>query len=219
MTQEELDALMNADDSDLDSATTEEAPKKEEKPKKEEEAPAPPPPPPSSDNKMVDQLDDVTRESEQHAVEMFDSIEVISQAMMDMEAVLSEDAPKVINNNIDIFEKLIKSFPQVTPFFEAKKANENLLGIFNDLVESLQSNSDELMMIMDKMQYQDIHRQKIERVVNIMRSLAMYMNHLFSSSRDDSTRTSSAKHIPGDNATEDLVDNTDIEALLASFGK
>jgi len=68
------------------------------------------------------------------------------------------------------------------------------------------------------MQFQDIHRQKIERVINIMRSLANYMNHLFSSSTDDSQRVSSAKHIPGDD-TADLVADDDIEALINSFGQ
>jgi hypothetical protein len=73
------------------------------------------------------------------------------------------------------------------------------------------------MMIMDKMQYQDIHRQKIERVINVMRQLSIYMNHLFSSSVDDSKRVSSAKHIEGDER-DDLVQEDDIEALIASFG-
>jgi len=67
------------------------------------------------------------------------------------------------------------------------------------------------------MQYQDIHRQKIERVINVMRQLSIYMNHLFSSSIDDSKRVASAKHIEGDKR-DDLVKEDDIEALIASFG-
>jgi chemotaxis regulatin CheY-phosphate phosphatase CheZ len=75
------------------------------------------------------------------------------------------------------------------------------------------------MNIMDIMQYQDIHRQKIERVINVMRALSTYMNHLFSGKIDDAKRVSSAVHIHGDTSTEDIVSSDDIEALLASFGQ
>jgi hypothetical protein len=223
MTQEELDALMSGDDTNLDSLKDEVVEETDNKKKKntteaEDEAPPAPPPPPTNDNKMVDQLDDVTRESEQKAVEIFDSIENISEAMMDIEAKLADDIPTIINKNIELFSKLEINFPQVTPFSEAKKDNEKLIILLEELVEAVQVNTDEITMIMDKMQYQDIHRQKIERVVNIMRSLALYMNHLFSSERDDATRTSSAKHIPGDEGTANVVSNDDIEALLANFG-
>ena len=69
------------------------------------------------------------------------------------------------------------------------------------------------------MQYQDIHRQKIERVINVMRALSGYMNALFEGRIDDDARVSSATHLPGDTSTEDVVNNDDIEALLASFGQ
>ena len=74
------------------------------------------------------------------------------------------------------------------------------------------------MNIMDIMQYQDIHRQKIERVINVMRALSTYMNHLFAGKIDDSKRVTSAVHLPGDTTTENVVSNEDIEALLASLG-
>ena len=70
---------------------------------------------------------------------------------------------------------------------------------------------------MDIMQYQDIHRQKIERVINVMRALAQYMNSLFEGKIDDSKRVSSAVYIAGDNK-EDIASDDDIEALIASFG-
>jgi chemotaxis regulatin CheY-phosphate phosphatase CheZ len=73
------------------------------------------------------------------------------------------------------------------------------------------------MLAMDGMQFQDIHRQKIERVINIIRNLSNYMNSLLESRMDDSKRVSSAKHIAGDQSTEDLVDNDDIADLLEAF--
>ena len=50
----------------------------------------------------------------------------------------------------------------------------------------LQDSGDSIMNVMGIMQYQDIHRQKIERVINVMRSLANYINFLFESKIDDS---------------------------------
>ena len=78
---------------------------------------------------------------------------------------------------------------------------------------------DEIMMAMDIMQYQDIHRQKIERVINVMRALSKYISLLFEGSVDDKNRVGSAVHIEGDEGTEDLVTSEDIEAIIESLGK
>jgi chemotaxis regulatin CheY-phosphate phosphatase CheZ len=73
------------------------------------------------------------------------------------------------------------------------------------------------MMAMDIMQFQDIHRQKIERVINIMRELLKYMNRIFEGKIDDAKRVSSARHLHGDN-TKDLVEGEDdLDALIAQF--
>jgi len=66
------------------------------------------------------------------------------------------------------------------------------------------------------MQYQDIHRQKIERVINIMRALIKYMNKLFEGKVSDEERVKSATYIPGDN--KEVVSDEDIEELLKQFG-
>lgn len=87
-----------------------------------------------------------------------------------------------------------------------------------EIVGNLQSGQDEVMMAMDAMQYQDIHRQKIERVINVMRALSRYMSSLFEGKIDDKKRVSSAVHIEGD-STADVVSNDDIEALIASLGQ
>jgi len=88
----------------------------------------------------------------------------------------------------------------------------------DELIESAQNANDQTMVAMDIMQYQDIHRQKIERVINVMRALSGYMNSLFEGKIADEKRVSSAVHIQGDTSTEDVVDEEDIEALIAAFG-
>jgi len=234
MTQEELDALMNGD-IDMDEVYEESEPAAPEKPKDETPVNEPsiendpdkyrvsamnswPPPPPTDDNKMVHQLDDVTKESEQKASEIFDLIEGISNDLgkgeKDIKVIRA-----VIDSNIELFTTLSAKFPHVSAFQtqleKNSEAKENLEGI----LEILQNGGDTIMNIMDIMQYQDIHRQKIERVINVMRALSTYMNHLFAGKIDDSKRVSSAVHIHGDTTTEDVVSSDDIEALLASFGQ
>lgn len=234
MTQEELDALMNStEDLDLDSVEeTEIKPETEyedeEKNKQIVDAMingdykaradmAWPPPPPSKERKVVHQLDDVTRDSEIKATEMMEKLEIINDffANSENELCVISDA---LNKNIEIFEKLNAKFPNVVSFKEAIETNNNAKNIIDEITGCLQTGQDEVMMAMDAMQYQDIHRQKIERVINVMRALSRYMSSLFEGKIDDEKRVGSAVHIEGDTTT-DVVSNDDIEALIASLGK
>lgn len=235
MTQEELDALMNGD-IDLDEGGFAEAeavespvtsaeplsddPYNELDPDKYRVSAMHswPPPPPTDDNKMVHQLDDVTKESEQKATEIFDLIEGISNDLgkgeKDIKALQA-----IAQSNIELFTTLSTKFPHIEAFKTQLAENEKASKSLKDVLEMLRNGGDTIMNIMDIMQYQDIHRQKIERVINVMRALSTYMNHLFAGKIDDSKRVSSAVHLPGDSTTEDVVSSEDIEALLASFGQ
>ena len=227
MTQEELDALMS-EDVDLDEIAEPEEPATQEASTEEGyEASAEdykvsathnwPPPPPTDDNKMVNQLDDVTKESEEKASEIFDHIEKIGDDLMEAEGTLA-GALETLQSNVDLFENLGAKFPEVDTFKAQLEKNQVAKDTVEQHIQSLQDHGDTIMNIMDIMQYQDIHRQKIERVINVMRALSSYMNQLFSGRIDDDKRVASARHLPGDNA-EDVVSSDDIEALLASFEK
>jgi len=126
---------------------------------------------------------------------------------------------KLIETNITLFETLVTKFPKIDQFQKALDDNKGMKDRVEDLLMNAQMAEDEIMMTMDIMQYQDIHRQKIERVINVMRALSKYMSALFEGSKDDSKRVSSAVHIHGDSTTEDVVSSEDIEALIASLGK
>ena len=177
-----------------------------------------PPPPPTEDHKMVHQLDDVTRDSEEKATQMFDKLETINNFFMDAESD-SNSLKEAINSNVELFTTLSEKFPNIAAFSEALEKNNSLLGTIDNIIGNLQMGQDEIMMAMDMMQYQDIHRQKIERVINVMRALSKYMNTLFEGRIDDDKRVGSAVHIAGDTTTENLVSNDDIEALIESLGK
>ncbi len=228
MTQEELDALMSGG-VDMDEISDEEETQgddsSEDLDEKQEEAEdvltasieaAELPLPATDENKMVHQLDDVTKESEEKASEIFDIIDGISNDLMEKEETLSEIV-KVLNANVDLFTTLSTKFPDIETFKTQLKINEDALEKSSEVIESLQNSGDAIMSVMDIMQYQDIHRQKIERVVNVMRSLSRYMSTLFEGKIEDEKRVSSATHIVGD-THNDLASTDDIEALLEQFG-
>jgi signal recognition particle GTPase len=226
MTQEELDALMNGDLDAMDEEmeVAQETSKQEEVSKEEDEeygrveaTKTWPPPPPSDDNKVVHQLDDVTKESEEKANEILEEVEKLGDMFMNTEENLNT-IKEVIESNIELFKKLSVKFPSIKTFNEQKEKNEALLEIIEDSLNMMMDGNDATMDIMDKMQFQDIHRQKIERVINVMRALSNYMNALFAGKIDDTKRVGSATHIHGDTTTEDVVNEDDIEALLAQFG-
>ncbi|MDD2790157.1 MAG: chemotaxis protein [Sulfurimonas sp.] len=226
MTQEELDALMSGDIDDMDMAEDESSHEDlessfdeevEEDLVKNEKDSDNNPPLPTDENKMVHQLDDVTKESEEKATQIFDIIDTISNELMEKE----EHANRVIDvleSNIALFETLSAKFPDVQAFKTQLEKNEKALQDAKDGLETLQTSGESIMSVMDIMQYQDIHRQKIERVINVMRALSKYMNTLFEGKVDDAKRVSSAKHISGDTRS-DLASTDDIEALLAQFGQ
>jgi hypothetical protein len=222
MTQEELDALMNEDIESVElDETVEETPREEMdlNPDPEEfrvdAASNWPPPPPTSEHQMVHQLDEVTEDSEKKAGEVFDILEAISSEGDTIESGVSS-VKNSLSSIEDTFKMLNEKFPNIEAF---KTELENINTIQTQLEEvtgSAQNVVDQTMMAMDVMQYQDIHRQKIERVINVMRALSHYMNSLFAGKKDDDKRVGSAKHLEGDSA--DIVGEEDIEALIASFG-
>ncbi|NPA66310.1 MAG: chemotaxis protein [Epsilonproteobacteria bacterium] len=225
MTQEELDALMNGDLDEMDEEIDEHGSNEETEEKSIDEAEygrveptkAWPPPPPNEDNKVVHQLDDVTKESEEKANEILEEVEKLGDAFMNTEENLNA-IKEVVESNVELFEKLHTKFPTVETFAIQLEKNKEIIEKIEDSINAMMDGNDATMDIMDKMQFQDIHRQKIERVINVMRALSNYMNALFAGKVDDAKRVSSATHIHGDTTTEDVVNEDDIEALLAQFG-
>lgn len=233
MTQEELDALLNENvlDAVEDKATNEEkeAETKEDKIESEstqgvktedfhiDSEASWPPPPPTTEHKVVHQLDDVTRDSEVKATETFDKLELINNAGMDIEEGLAK-IDKFIKSQEAMLQKLHQKFPDFHTFSQQLEEVAEVKSVMETLSNASQDISNASLEAMDIMQYQDIHRQKIERVINVMRALSRYMSSLFEGKVDDAKRVSSAVHIQGDN-TENVVNEEDIEALIANFGK
>ncbi len=244
MTQEELDALMNGGDlENLEALEAKEGAKeaKEEAKEKEEVKESKesssqkmtvkkedaekygkispnewPPPPPTEEHKVVHQLDDVTRDSEVKATQIFDQLDLIGASAEKISKMVKK-IQEPLQKHQEIFDNLHSHFPNVESFKTALNEQQEILNALKSIEEEASNCSDSSMQAMDIMQFQDIHRQKIERVVNVMRALSQYMNSLFEGKIDDSKRVSSATFITGDD-DKDLASADDIEALIASFG-
>ncbi|MEJ8621750.1 chemotaxis protein [Helicobacter pylori] len=244
MTQEELDALMNGGGLENLEAleAKEEVKEKEEKAKEKEEVKESkesssekmtvkkedaekygkispnewPPPPPTEEHKVVHQLDDVTRDSEVKATQIFDQLDLIGTSAEKISKMVKK-IQEPLQKHQEIFDNLHGHFPNVESFKTALNEQQEILNALKSIEEEATNCSDSSMQAMDIMQFQDIHRQKIERVVNVMRALSQYMNSLFEGKIDDSKRVSSATFITGDD-DKDLASADDIEALIASFG-
>lgn len=241
MTQEELDALMNGGDlENLEALEAKEETKEEAKEKEEfkeskesssqkmtvkkEDAEkygkiSPnewPPPPPTEEHKVVHQLDDVTRDSEVKATQIFDQLDLIGTSAEKI-AKMVKKIQEPLQKHQEIFDNLHGHFPNIESFKTALNEQQEILNALKSIEEEAANCSDSSMQAMDIMQFQDIHRQKIERVVNVMRALSQYINSLFEGKIDDSKRVSSATFITGDD-DKDLASADDIEALIASFG-
>lgn len=222
MTQEELDALMaqeldlDADDPVADDSAETIADEGLEKSSLEDEAITPPPA--TKEHQVVHQLDDVTRDSEEKASEIFDALDsVMNNIDGSMEALSKIEA--IASEFEELFTTLSQKFPGIARFEKAKAQAQEIGSLTAEVDDMLQSANDQILGAMDTMQYQDIHRQKIERVINIMRALSRYMSALFEGSIEDEKRVKSARHIEGDTGTDEVISNDDIEALIAQFGK
>ena len=232
MTQEELNELIlgNFDEADIKSEKS--ADSSDDKPAKDEKNSANPlaeevsvnegnldpnhyrvsadeqwpPPPPITDHKVVVK-----------ATQVFDQLEMISNNM-DLVTKESKKIKDFLVAQKELFEKLSTQFPKIATFKTSLDSCNEVLKQINEIVEKSNESADAVLQAMDIMQYQDIHRQKIERVVNIMRTLAKYLNAMFDADIDDSKRVSSATYIEGDKK-DDLADSAEIEKLIADLGK
>lgn len=215
MTQEELDALLDDDTSEAPALNPQDSTIEGGEDFRISHELSWPPPPPTTEHKVVHQLDDVTRDSEVKAVETFDKLEIMSNAASDIETAINKLNAFFASQN-ELLSKMQERFPDIKVFSEQLKSLEGAKEALSGVETAAHAITDASLEAMDIMQYQDIHRQKIERVINVMRALSRYMSSLFEGKMEDSKRVGSAIHIDGD--PSEIVSDTDIESLISNFG-
>jgi len=165
--------------------------------------------------KVVEQLSAVANDSEEKITKIFDVLSYI----MDENVVVqknAKDLEEFVAKQTVLLETLTKKFPNIELFKNNLELAKSLQGKGDEISAKVDLENTELFAAMELMQFNDINRQKIERVMSVIRKLANYLNGIF---EDDGSHAevAVAKHIHGDENNA-LVGDEDMDALIAEFG-
>ncbi|WP_321470162.1 hypothetical protein [Halarcobacter sp.] len=173
--------------------------------------------PVDEDTKVVNQLSAVANDSEEKATKIFDVLSNI----LDYNNAIQNDV-KALNEfnekQVLMLNSLSVKFPNIEIFKQNLEHANQMSEYINDVNSKLNDGNTEIFQAMELMQYHDINRQKIERVMSVIRKLTVYLNNLFED-QGNHQEVAVAKHISGDKNTEDLMANDDLEALISEFNK
>ena len=185
----------------------------------EESTPAPTddtkyPLPIENEHKVVNQLNEVAEDSEEKASQVFDVLSFILDENNEIQKY-NKSMGLFVEKQIELLESLGNKFPNIDIFSENLELAKNVLGESKELSNRVDGENNKVFEAMELMQYHDINRQKIERVMAVIKSLSTYLNGIF---QDDSDKPEIqiAKHISGDGSS--TVGADDLEALITEFG-
>ena len=121
-----------------------------------------------------------------------------------------------VAKQIVLLDSLSKKFPNISSFKTNLDLAQSLQKTPTDIIDRTNAENAKLFEAMELMQFHDINRQKIERVMAVIKKLSTYLNNLFEDDTDYHD-VATAKHIHGDE-NSNLVDEQDLDALIAEFG-
>ena len=171
--------------------------------------------PAENDTKVVSQLSQVANDSEEKVSQIFDVLSLTLDNNSDMRKRVKEYEEFVLSQN-KLLSSLSNKFPKIELFKQQLEKVKSFESSLKDLKTSIDEVDMHIFQGMELMQFNDINRQKIERVMSVIRKLSIYLNNLF---EDDNPRElPMAKHIHGDQDTQDLVGD-DLDKLIAEFNK
>lgn len=171
--------------------------------------------PAESDTKVVTQLSQVANDSEEKVSQIFDVLSLGLDNNNELRKAFKE-YDSFITAETNLLVSLNNKFPNIKIFDEHLKNVHTVKDSLEKLKALLNDEDMHIFQGMELMQFNDINRQKIERVMSVIRKLSIYLNNLF---EDDGKTTNlpMAKHIHGDE-TEDLVGD-DLDKLIAEFSQ
>ncbi|MFW3346228.1 hypothetical protein [Aliarcobacter butzleri] len=171
--------------------------------------------PAESDTKVVTQLSQVANDSEEKVSQIFDVLSLGLDNNNELRKAFKE-YDSFITAETNLLVSLNNKFPNIKIFDEHLKNIHTVKDSIEKLKALLDDEDMHIFQGMELMQFNDINRQKIERVMSVIRKLSIYLNNLF---EDDGKTTNlpMAKHIHGDE-TEDLV-GEDLDKLIAEFSQ
>lgn len=170
--------------------------------------------PVEKEHQVVNQLNEVAEDSEEKASQIFDVLSFILDENSEVEKQ-NKNMKVFIEKQVELLESLGNKFPNITLFKENLELSKAALESSKELGKRVNSENNKVFEAMELMQYHDINRQKIERVMSVIKKLSTYLNGIF---EDDSGKAEVqiAKHISGD--ANDTMGGDDLEALISEFG-
>jgi len=167
----------------------------------------------ANEHKVVNQLNEVAEDSEEKASQIFDVLSFILDENGEIDKYNKQMA-EFISDQEQLLESLSEKFPKIDVFKENLETAKNLSEVTENLATRVNDENNKIFEAMELMQYHDINRQKIERVMAVIKKLTNYLNGIF---EDNSGKpeVQIAQHISGDSA--DTVDAEDIESLISEF--
>ena len=171
------------------------------------------PSPAEKDTKVVSQLNQVAKDSEEKVSQIFDVLSLTLDNNDELRASL-KSMETFITSQTSLLESLNTKFPNIEIFTEYLNNIKIVSATLNELKQKSNDEDKQIFQAMELMQFNDINRQKIERVMSVIKKLSKYLNNLF---EDDGTSSNVAvaKHIHGDHSSDLAGD--DLDKLISEF--
>ena len=169
--------------------------------------------PVEKEHKVVNQLNEVAEDSEEKASQIFDILSFILDENAEIVKFI-EFQEDFISKQQSLLNSLDSKFPSIDIFKANLETCQKSLEMIEDYKVRLDGENNKIFEAMEIMQFHDINRQKIERVMSVIKKLTNYLNGIF---EDDSGKpeVQIAKHISGDSAS--TVSDDDLESLIGEF--
>ena len=169
--------------------------------------------PAEKDTKVVSQLNQVANDSEEKVSQIFDVLSLTLDNNTELRNSL-KSIELFISSQTSLLESLNTKFPNIDVFTEHLNNVKSVSITLDSLKQQANAEDAQIFQAMELMQFNDINRQKIERVMAVIRKLSMYLNNLF---EDDGTASNVAvaKHIHGDHSSDLAGD--DLDKLISEF--
>ena len=171
--------------------------------------------PAENDTKVVSQLSQVANDSEEKVSQIFDVLSLTLDNNSEIRKSIKSYEEFILSQN-KLLNSLSNKFPKIGVFQEQLEKVKSFESSLKDLKTSIDEEDMHIFQGMELMQFNDINRQKIERVMSVIRKLSSYLNNLFEDTHQKELPV--AKHIQGDTDTDDLVGD-DLDKLIAEFNK
>jgi len=167
---------------------------------------------------IPNQLGEVTSDTEEKATKIFDTLSYVLDDNASLRKTV-KDLDIFISSQKKMLETLSSKFPNVKEFSDNLEMVDSLSEVPSKIDKQLSNRDTELFEAMELMQFHDINRQKIERVMGVVVKLSKQLNSIFDDSSGKTETMPISKHLPGDKTSDDIVENDDLDALIAEFGK